>query len=620
LSILAFEFGVQSPLNENSVLVSISSVIIGLSILAYVRDKDSSEERISIDFSNSVTIGFVISLLLLTIVGVQLQNSQGTGLLLMICIAIVGGLFVIVGTQKSYNPRNLPILLFGVTLILLYHSSLISDDIWGFDVNIEYFLANKVVQTGLWDPSIPITVNGMLSVTIIGPFFKMVCDTSLVWTIKAIYPLFFALVPLGLYHIFEKQFGRPRIAFFAAIFFISLFTYYTTCLAMIRLEISELYIVLFLVVFFGTKPNPMQKSALLVIFVFCLVISHYATAFFFIAVIIFAATFLTIERGFILIEVSKKIPLRMALLFIVIAMIWYTYVTSGATLKAGIFVLRGIQDSFINEFMSQNSGQGLSLLTYQIPTLLHNLGRAIQVAAQVIIVVGLVVCFVTKCRTLFDRRFTAFGAASLLILSVALVSPAFAESLSTERIYQMNLIFIAPFFVVGFAWICGMRNSLNKHLRTSNTRRNWIKYLSVFLVLFLFFNSGLLYQIANDNPTSISIDSRLDYPHYSYSEISGAQWLNDNLKNAEVFADYYRFQLMVRLGLQFRIIGNSSSQIPLGSLIYVGTYNINTQEILAELIQGSANAQHEYRPMGSYLANSGRVLDNGGCWIYHTND
>ncbi|MBS7635669.1 hypothetical protein KEJ34_09390, partial [Candidatus Bathyarchaeota archaeon] len=89
---------------------------------------------------------------------------------------------------------------FVVSIFLLYHTSLISEHIWGWDVQLEYYFSKLVLMNGWWNPSIYGSINGMPAIVLLAPSYAALCSIDLVWVFKIIYPILFSFVPRQLKH------------------------------------------------------------------------------------------------------------------------------------------------------------------------------------------------------------------------------------------------------------------------------------------------------------------------------------------------------------------------------------------------------------------------------------
>lgn len=113
-----------------------------------------------------------------------------------------------------------PVAIVMIGLSLLLHISLISPQLNGGDIHVEYYFQNQVFQNGYWDFTIPHNYNTALSVVLLCPIYSLLLNMDAIWIFKTIYPPIFCLVPLVLFHIFSQQIGDKK-AFFSTFFFMS---------------------------------------------------------------------------------------------------------------------------------------------------------------------------------------------------------------------------------------------------------------------------------------------------------------------------------------------------------------------------------------------------------------
>ncbi len=104
--------------------------------------------------------------------------------------------------------------------------------------------------------------------------------------------------------------------------------------------------------------------------------------------------------------------------------------------------------------------------------------------------------------------------------------PFFSSALNTTRLYQITLIFLAPFFVIG---VLEAFRFLRRFLRRTDldlSGETATRAIAAFLCIFVLFNTGFVYSALGDEPTSIALDDRIDYPRFNSQEIAGALWLH----------------------------------------------------------------------------------------------
>ena len=174
------------------------------------------------------------------------MNAYGSNVLLLALIIIIAITALWISTSASVPKELYPLAVFVVAVALLYHGSLISPYVWGWDIQKELYTANAVLANAQWNFHAPGATNAVLSITLLAPLISIVSGVSVVWIFKTIYPLLLALVPVGLFVVFQKQ-TSDRIALLASFFVIFLFTFFTEIPALARQEIAELFLVLLLI-------------------------------------------------------------------------------------------------------------------------------------------------------------------------------------------------------------------------------------------------------------------------------------------------------------------------------------------------------------------------------------
>jgi len=252
------KIGITNPLSLNILIVTFILEIVVLSTIYYFYADE--ESGIILDLLDIFKKGnlFLYLLLLLAISGTYIQNYYQINTLLLCTIFIISMLPILVSCTKIFKQTHYPLVIFLISLSLLYHNSLISNHIWGWDVNKEFFLANEIIDNNFWDSTISSNINGMLSIVMIIPIFSKMSGMDAVWVFKIVYPFIFALVPVGLYKVYCNQLNDTNASFISVFFFTSVFTFFTEMLHLARQQIAELYIVLILLLI--TSKAIHQKS------------------------------------------------------------------------------------------------------------------------------------------------------------------------------------------------------------------------------------------------------------------------------------------------------------------------------------------------------------------------
>jgi len=156
--------------------------------------------------TNSVGIPVLATGILITIIlGAWLDLP-----LLLIGIGLISFILLLV-SLNVVNRSVYPLILYLISLSLLFGTTLASNYLIGSDIHIEYYFA-RLTQLQGWDYSLAYNMNGALSVTILAPFLSDLFHIDIVWVFKIIYPVLFACLPVVLYYIY-RQIVSDRAAF-----------------------------------------------------------------------------------------------------------------------------------------------------------------------------------------------------------------------------------------------------------------------------------------------------------------------------------------------------------------------------------------------------------------------
>jgi uncharacterized membrane protein len=284
--------GFERPLALVPVVVTEGVIITFLAVLSYWRDKGSTEDGV-IDRREVLTPPVLALCVLpfLSIFATYAMNAYANNVPLLALIIVIAITALWISTSASVPKELYPLAVFVIAVALLYHASMISPYVWGWDIQKELYSANAVLTNAQWNVHALGATNAVLSVTLLAPLISIVSGASVVWIFKTIYPLLFALVPVGLFVVFQKQ-TSDRIALLASFFLTFLFTFFSEMPALARQEIAELFLVLLLILLVdkavGSAAGNSRLYALYAVFAASVVVSHYGVALIFITYLVVA--------------------------------------------------------------------------------------------------------------------------------------------------------------------------------------------------------------------------------------------------------------------------------------------------------------------------------------------
>ncbi len=657
-------FGSSKPLSFVSIFFTINIFTVILCFICYKVDKGRRYKLIlrnlkdmvikksppnHVKVNNLITPQLLFPLLIpfLSVLGAYMMNVYQSNTLTMLMIFLIGLMALLVGIGKI-NSKYYSLFVFVISFSLLLHKALITNYIWGWDVNIEYFLANQVIANSFWDQNLPMNYNSMLSVMMMAPILSTFISTGLIWIMKIVYPFIFSLTPLGLYYVFHKQ-TSPRVAFFAAFFFMIQFTFYTEMVSLIRQQVAELMLVLVLMIMVSEKMDVTKRSVLAIIFGMSIVVAHYGLAYIMMFILSVSMIFLYVldKNPFYVFkkylakskfgnnekhEINTKIKQYRSIikksriiitppfvaLFILFILIWDIYTSNSTIFQSFINIGCSIIGNLYS-FMDPSATQGLSLVMQQQVTPLRNLQKDFYLVSQLFIAIGVLALLFGKDGMKFKKEFKSLSLAAFIVLMAGVFLPFFSSQMNTSRLYHMSLIILAPFCVVGIIKIFHLFRPFLKFKPFSKiSRNNLFAVISIFLIVFLFFDTGFTYQVLDKaDVTSIALSATCDFPKFDQREVMSGKWLQKySNNNTAIYADKNRASVLNSMVLCTEIpayfdLVNSSSYV------FLGTVNIARNQVLISQMAGANIVTNEgYYSPDEILKGRFRIYDDGGSYIY----
>lgn len=522
---------ISEPLSTGPLFVILNIIISLMCVLCfYTNQKDSNNFPSNLKLRNLL---FLILPLIAT-VGVLMTLIYGNNFLLILTYVLIAVIFVS-SLLASRSSPNYPIIIFSIGLALLISTALASKYVYGADIALEHgvFRETQAISSLDWEPYSfeQIASKSMLSVTILPTVYSNLMNIDGTLVFKIVYLLFFSLVPLGLYRLYQLRWGR-RIAFASVFFFMATYGFYASIIAQGKQMIGELfYVLLFLVIFSETFSYKRNDWIIIMLLVFGLVVSHYSLSYIFMFLI--ASTVLGLKIIFR--DRSFKIKPTLVAFSLCLTFLWYTTLVYGPFEKF-VSIIRYSLDNFLSEFLNLASrGESVQrvLGTIESPTILHSLGTYIYGLTTLLILVGFASLLWTWRKDKLHSEFFMVISLNMVLLFSAVIIPRFAGFLEMWRLYHIALIFAAPLFVLGLksfsTGILKLRKGMNS-LNSNHEKLLCLILASIILVPHFMFQNGLVYEIAGD-PTPSSIPLSKDKMGsitelIEESDVFSASWLS----------------------------------------------------------------------------------------------
>lgn len=461
------------------------------------------------------------------------------------------------GIKQSWR---LPALIWLISVSLIYSTTLIGDYLVGTDLHLEYYFANQTLNNG-WDASVPHAYNGALSVTILAPFLSKLLSIDLYTVFKVVFPFIYSFTPVVLYYLY-RRFVSDSKAFWAAIFFVIVPTFFIEVTGIAREQIAELFLAMTLLAMVS------KRWILFAIFGILTVLSHYSVGYVLaIFIVCYAVAYAVLTR---------KINWRLVVSITLILSAGYLYlsnVADGIPLKSAEYVgasyispiehPQGLDTNYSTKpgiwqyFDISNRDSlvktALGLDFFDVP-IEGKIFRVLQLGIQVLVVFGLYQSWRNK-----QYQVLALCAGGIAILSACVVIPGFAGILNPSRFYHLAMFSLSLVIVM-----------------------NKFKWLPVLALAYLIFTSGLVFEALKLQPGSVNIPYSITASHqrldlgtnYTEDDVICAEWLDK--QNEPVYADVYGLLIIQEtLGLKplYLISDNMTG------LVFLRSYNEQSQEI-----------------------------------------
>jgi len=615
LNLISPIFGFFKPLSLNSLVVVISIAVMILCAIAYITDRAFSSNG-AFNFKELTLPAICLVLLspILSILGTFFMNTIGENTILLILLFMIS-LFPILATFNVFPEKLYASVIFSIAISLLFHNSLISSHVTGWDIQSEYFYASLVIENSYWLSSIPSNINSMLSVVMLAPIYSKVCNLSLIWIFKIFYPILFSLVPVGLYEVWRKYISK-KSAFLSCFLFMSVFTFYNEMPALARQQIAELFQVLLMLLLIEKNLNTASKTLLSVLFAFSMITSHYGLSYLFMLSLLLGWIILFLEKRSLNVK-GILISNEFILFYCVTAFAWYSYI-SGSSIFQWILTIGNNILSNIMELGDPKS-TALNIVTSKASSFLYEVTKALYMIVNFLILLGILALLLKCAEGKFDKKkeYAIFSLSNFAFLLSGMLIPYFSNAIGTTRLYHISLLFLAPFSVVGgsFLW-----NRLQKKSKSFHTEKaNFLKVLSLFLMVFLLFSSGFIYEIAHDRPSSISLNGKMDFPRFNCQEVAAAEWLkNEANMGIPAYSDLYRKPLLDgTLGYAYYLRYPQITVLPHNVYLFLGHRNIVDGKLVLILRYGGAVTM-DISNLTLYhaaLLEGNRIYDNGDAGI-----
>lgn len=657
-------FGFTKPLSFPFMLSTFSIIVAFLGLLSYLRDRDYC----SPGTLNSQWLVTPISLVIcavpcVSIVGSYLIQQYESNVLSIVSILLIATLTLWFAIRKpQYGSPTVVLLIFSISISLLFGDLLISMYPRRLNVDGELFYLDLVAQKNYWDISLSGSANTVLSITTLGPIFSEMLGINSFIALKTVYPLIFAIIPTVLYTVYRDEFSN-KLSLYAVIFFMFNLYFFTEALLLRRQQIALFFIALLLLLLNEKEICSQKKSLLYLIFTASLVVSHYSVSINWILMIIFVSLIWLIlaiftnkvqSCGFrknvlsrMITVLEQRLPLYHITFLIAAFIIWYLYV--GFSAFSDIVGVGGTIIEYFDLFTdaSSKSPHILSAMGggFWDAPIYSQLSRLLQYSAQGFIIIGLI-------SSIYSRGFrkinTPFRIAAMTFIALAIILPFMSIFQNMPRIYFFTLFFLSPCCIEGAyqlylganrvyrefqkiipknvndKFIENQNETVRYSLENRTGSRTFYVVLSLFfLIPFFLFNVGLIFEgggfdedtsaVAQISSSGILSYGKVDAGYYTLPEVllgsKIPQYIGDN---SQVYADKLLGGELIFTWCSNGRYVPQDLQLPTNSYLFLRSWNI----VHCNLKVDSPSGGTHYIDASGLLQDKDYIYSNGYASFY----
>lgn len=520
-----------------------------------------------------------------------------------ICIITILTVIVFIYRNKLSEPYQwdsqwkyvLPIYI--ISAVIIYQTSLLTNNLVGSDIHLEYFYANQPILNGFQDMSTYAYINVCLPITILIPMYSVLSGIEVMWVIKVVQPLVFAILPVILYKIYKLQFGET-VAVLSTIFFITLPLFAMDAVQLIRQQYAMIFFALITLVLIGRNTGMATKIVLGSIFGIGVVISHYGVGVGFMGYMAIGILVISILKigwlhwlwGRIVryntpfdITDGKWKPIITWVVITVVCvgggLLYYQNTGSGVGIQAAANKPMEIAKSTVDSVVEVKPATTVDNVTtpqtvelssdwqhslnisirepllrtavgfdFNEASTLGKVWRILLYFVEFCILIGLIRLIIRPMPNL-RTEFLVFIITSACIVLGMYTLPTNGFGMGAVRVLVVTLIFLSPFFIVGVDTIA------KEILWKAQWKPHYLTVaVAIILIPFVLFNSGAVFELTKstkidrvDIPFSPSLSSyRLDMTaHFSDEDVEAMEWLKDKITDDyPMFGDWHSYQLV----------------------------------------------------------------------------
>ncbi|MEA2591933.1 MAG: hypothetical protein QOD62_1764 [Actinomycetota bacterium] len=281
--------GVVRPLGTVPAVVLVDALCGICGFFAYRRRRAPFRLSIpSVGGRDVLALTIALALPALAVLGaIRLNNGAGGGLTLLALVLALTEMSLLLLWRDRLHPGVVPLAIYGVSLALLFMTSLRGWYTTGHDVQREYHVFELTRARSVWSISaFRDAYNACLSITILPTLIQRWTRVSDPYVYKVFFQMLFALCPVLVYRLASRVSSRTA-ALLGVIFFVSFVTFFQDMPMLNRQEIAFLFLVAGILSLFDEAQTLRARRLWFCVFGVGMVLSHYSTTYVTIGVLAF---------------------------------------------------------------------------------------------------------------------------------------------------------------------------------------------------------------------------------------------------------------------------------------------------------------------------------------------
>jgi uncharacterized membrane protein len=586
--------GINKPLSLMPLLISFDIFLLIFWIIAYKRNKDISFEirPVNLDWLNKIFFITPAIFPLLSILGAITLNNNGPNYLTMIMlVGLIVYIFLLVLFRKKLNENIYPWGIIIISISLLFSFSLRSWHLPGTDPSIEFYVFQLTKSLSHWNfLQFNNPYNNCLSITILPTILSNFSNISGEYVYKAIFPIIYSFSIINLY-LLAKKYLKSDLSLLTIFFYIIQLPFILWIAYLARQEIALFFFSLCLLVIFNDNFDLNIKEALILIFGFSLVVSHYSSIYVALFLLFFSFVINYCIKKIIIILNKRRhrnnksindfkiisnqyfVPGKLILILFIFTFIWYSVFTQSAVsinqiLKDTVnnfneeYKSSSVRDAFsLNPFSNNFTTTEQDLIDYSNSTQttysemknLH-LYEADKYKGYSIFMVPIKInpisnIFLYNIMLIMQKIITSIFKLSFLVGAVYLLTNLLKKkkidieyiSLTIGSIIILFAFIFIPYLSLKYnferlylqtLYILALPALLGIRLILKLFKRSKVIIVTILLIFtfYFFYNTGLITQIIGGEPNEILNNYGTSYvQNYTHdSELKSIEWLSRN--------------------------------------------------------------------------------------------